>query len=230
MPGDTVTDGFDLIEKYLSRNAVYHIHFDRNETDSYVVDVWPSNSSWSNSLTKEQVLPLLPSGSHWDAARGWKSFFGLPFSTPAESWVVLGSESVVLHRTRGSYPVFRGLLFPSQAVPERELLEMANDIAPAVKDDIQQKGTYGVIAASSQSQEEHKHVEAWIIRRAVASYRAGVRLLFQTLILSEHQIPARTTTIDYSDFLAATVPTIREYFSWKTSTWLKLHERLNDTP
>jgi hypothetical protein len=230
MPGDIVTNGFDLIETYLSRNAAYQIHFDRNETDSYGVDVRPSNSGRSTLITKEQVLPLLPAGSRWDAARGWRSFFGLPFSTPAESWMVLGSEGVVAHRTRGSYPIFRGLLFPSQEVPEKELFEMTNEIARSTEGEIQPKRTYGVIAASSQSQEEHKYVEAWIIRRAVASYRAGVRLLFRTLVLSENEIPSRTIAIDYSDFLIATLPALHDCFSWRTNTWLKLHERLNDTP
>ena len=232
MPSNTVTEGLDLIEQFLSHNAAYRLHFDRDETDSYVINVRASEAGQDSLFSKEQVLPLLPVGSHWDAAQGWRSFFGLPFSAHGESWVVLGVEGVVVHKTRGSYPVLHGLFFPSRMVPESELLEMANKIAPSTESNTEPKKTYGVIAASSQSQEEHKHVEAWVIRRAVASYRAGVRLLFRTLVLSEDQIPSQTGEIDYSDFLIATVPAIRERFSWTTSAWLNLRGRLAlyDTP
>jgi len=230
MPDDTVIYGLNLIEKHLSRKAVCRIHFDRDETDSYIIDVQPITSVYSSFPTKEQVLPLLPAGSHWDAARGWRSFFGVPFSTPDESWIVLGCEGVIVHRTRGSYPVFRGFLFPARAIPERELLEMANEITSATEGHVQRKSTYGIIESSSQSQEKHKQIEAWIIRRAVTSYHAGIRLLFRTLLLSEHQIPSRRTGIDYSYFLIATAPAIRERFSWRTRAWLKLYETLNDNP
>lgn len=235
----------DATQQAFGESCLWMVDFDRDASDSFAITISRGGSAFDGpELRKGDVLPLLPAGSRWEAAVGWRSFFGMPFRWAGSLRLAIGVEGIAKHASRGAYPVSRFAVFDFAHAPVGELAELAALLAPGGAS-IEVDATYGVVPSASASPRDHVAIDAWILSRAAASYREHRRLLFRSLLLSEDQIPAsktvkgrigsllggRRTSIDFDDFLLATVPSIRATFSFRARSWMKMYERKNqDNP
>ena len=224
MSSDAIQEGLDLVRRSLSAAAFHRVVFSRDETDSYQLLI-DANKGVSPALSRNEISGLLPSGSKWLPACGWRSFFGAPFGIRGQEWLMIGVEAVVPHSGRGAYPVLHGYCFPFQQFPEGALLEIAQTVAGRAADCLGAE-TYGVIESNSREPQDHVGIEGWIIRQAVQAYRARKRLLFRTVILSEGEVPSSHR---FRSSLVATVPSIRRTLSLSARTKLFLSRRISIT-
>ena len=124
------------------------------------------------------------------------------------------------------------------------MCELANNLYRSPADPNEATPTYGVVTGTALVPEDHAEIEAWILRRAAAAYKAGEQLLFRTLLLSGDEIrspPIRSriglssgderSTSVFKNVLFATVPGIRNSLHLRAKAWLRLHARKNpDNP
>lgn len=234
--------GFEAFAHLIAPDASYIVEFDRDASDSYSIGIETQRPPpRGRDLGKNDVLPLLPLGSRWEPALGWRSFFARPFAWSGQTWWALGIQGVVRHETRGAYPVSKVALFPPQQFPHLGLEELASRLfsgrfppGPV---------TYGVLRASSETPAAHARVEAWMLGRAVAAHHARRPLIFRTLVLSEDEVPrlpmlnglVRALGMDEllemvgasPQILVATVPSIRKTFSSGARSSLNRNHRLS---
>jgi hypothetical protein len=239
-----VQSGFELVERVAGSVALQRISFDRDETDSYRLSLEPLGEQAHPLPSKADILPLLPAGSRWVDAVGWRSFVALPFvAAQAPDALLIGAEGVVPHLTRGAFPIARAFLIPRKAAAA-VLQELAARIHGGPGLEETSALTYGVIASTARTPSEHHPYEAWMLRQAAACYRSASAFLLRTLLLSEDQVPGASTTgvswlrhlagdrpaLGRSQYLVATVPSLRERFSLSARIKLKLHEYVGPSP
>ena len=88
-----IGEGLALVEALASFGS-HRISFDRDTSDSYTLTLERLGATEEagvgvgigraagQDVRKDQLLPLLPRGSRWHAALGWRSFVVLPFVVP----------------------------------------------------------------------------------------------------------------------------------------------------
>jgi hypothetical protein len=236
METNVVSEALHMVHNLLSEVAICTVCFRRDQTDSYSIELTPEDESLRAGFGKKDAMLVLPKGSRWSPALGWRCFFGIPLQTESGTWLVLGAEGVMADEARGAYPVFHGYVFRFETIPKVQLLSLADSIdrgqgSPTIA------GGYGIIESGSLTPVDHRSLEARIIRSSVPSYEQGQHLLFRTLVLSEDQLPPNFLLrrflwalytqmgIYYSHFLMATVPSISKNFSAGAKIRLALERR-----
>ncbi len=231
----------------MSPNAAQCIEFKRDESDSFIIDLKILNTSHAQGelVEKNDILPLLPAGSHWVRAEGWRSFFGTPFSFKGRLWLAIGMQGVRKHPTRGAYPIAKIYLFDFNSFHSEKMTQLASILSAGCSERGRSAPTYGIIASDAERPEEHISTECWILNKASASYRQGERLLFKTLLLSEDDLPPmkgpidriksvfdhRDSLLNYEQILFGTVQKIRDHFSAQARLRLMAYARVGfDNP
>lgn len=110
MGEEFVERGFDALDSILGPHASHRVELRRDATDSFAVSI-STLDPLGDLLSKEDVLPLLPVGSTWQTAIGWRSFYGVPFRRQTKLHLALGAEGILRHATRGAYPIAKVFLF-----------------------------------------------------------------------------------------------------------------------
>lgn len=227
----------NLLDRSAYRFSHQKIVFDRDETDSFRTTREPEGAGVP---TKREVMDvLIPRGGRRPSAVGWRSFIARPFPTLAlPDGAAVGVDGVISHLSRGAYPFFY-----CYVVRLCRVSGILNEIADSLRSGHAEKhGTYGVVEAPSASPEDHVDIEAWMLRKAAASYRDHERLLLRTALLSEDEIPSDVPSTFVgrgvgwlraaqgpTRYLIASVPPIRREFSWWKRQQLEL-ARCQTTP
>jgi hypothetical protein len=221
----------------LHPGALTVIKFYRDGSDSFTTDI-VSLSKESPVFTKGEVRRLIPSGSTWVHAIGWRSITGLYVRAQGQRWFALGVEEVLSHSHRGGYPTYYGYIYSQ--IPEvidalrrlRSWIEVAH--VPTIPTLVESRAPRGALVLESDAHhpEEHRSVEYWIINEALRAFNSNDRLQFRTLVLSEMQLfeliqPSLQDMIGQAvlpeDFLLGTTQLIKASFSQKVNNWLDAH-------
>jgi hypothetical protein len=235
---DAVAEALALIET-IAPLASHELSFDRDATDSFALKLerlregaGAGAGKARRDVPKDDLLPLLPQGSRWNPAVGWRSFVVLPFERPGICAAAVGVEAVVPHASRGAFPIMRAFLMPAENISPA-LCRLASGL-PSPDRSPELLDRRGVIRISNaRSPGEHEQHEGLMLRAAAESWRFGEPRLLRTLMLSDDQAPwprhwsetLREMTHDTSrpPYLIATVPAIRAQFSRSTrlTLWRK---------
>lgn len=224
--------GYEALDEAVAKQTGYKIDFGRDDTDSYNLNV---SSLKDNSSTHDQpgngdLLPLLPRGSAWEAARGWRSFFGVPYRFGENLWIAVGLRVVVGHDRRGAYPTSRFYLVPFEPESVATILDR---LLNRLVDQPEAGGTvgpsYGAVRSGAREPGDHRSTELDVLRRARAAYREGIRLLFRTAVLTEDELPSSSflglfgsasspedSRLVFGRSLYATIPPVHADFDWSS--------------
>jgi hypothetical protein len=233
-----VAEALALVEA-VAPLASHRISFDRDETDSFALTLerlrLPDASAAMKAepeLKKDALLPLLPRGSQWNPAVGWRSFVVLPFVVPGVCAAAVGVEGIVPHASRGAFPVMRAFLISAEKISVA-LAELAASLPDAGRISESLHRRRFIKTSEARSPREHQQWEGAMLRAAAEAWRSGEAKLLRTLMLSEDQAPwsrqwtdtLRELTLDADgpSYLVATVPVIRAQFSPSTrfTLWRK---------
>jgi len=216
MTAEAVREGLNLLDQFFGGSAKGQVDFFRDKGDSFSIRILPLCDGDEWHLSEKEALSLIPEGSNWEVAEGWRSFFGHSLQTRSGLLFVIGAEGILPHKDRGAYPVMRAYTFAASKIPVTKMEALANKLSPGCS----ACGSWrGIIKTSSNTPAEHQEVEGTIIRLAAAFYRSRQqpRLLFRTLILCASRLPRLRSS------LVATVPSIERTFSRadRLRTWLR---------
>jgi hypothetical protein len=217
--------------------ASHRISFDRDETDSFALTLerlsLPKGSAAIEpELQKDDLLPLLPRGSQWNPAVGWRSFVVLPFDVPGVCAAAVGVEGIVPHASRGAFPMMRAFLISAEKISVG-LSQLAALLPDAGRISELLYRRCFIKTSDARSPREHQQWEGAMLRAAAEAWRAAEPRLLRTLLLSEDQAPwprhwtdqLRELALDADgpSYLVATVPAIRDQFSRSTrfTLWRK---------
>lgn len=219
-----VGDGLALVESIASFGS-HRVSFDRDSSDSFAVTVDRLTSDPGGEVRKDDLLPLLPRGSRWNAAVGWRSFVVQPFELPGICGAAVGVEAVVPHPSRGAFPIMRAFLMRAESVSPA-LFQLAGALSAAVLSVGALEQRELVWSSAARSPQEHQHYEALMLAAVAEAWRRSEPRLLRTIVLSDDQAPwvrwwpdkARALTTDGGrpPYLVATVPPIRTHFSRST--------------
>ena len=106
-----------LLNLVVNQDALFSIEFGRDDQDSFAVDIRSLQVSGDLPWTTEEISPLLPAGSKWSPALGWRSFSGVPFFFRQKRYLAIGVESIVPHPSRGAFATYKGFIFPWKSPP-----------------------------------------------------------------------------------------------------------------
>jgi hypothetical protein len=222
--GDAIERGVALVET-IAPFGCHRITFGRDASDSFSIAVERLKPD-GQDVRKDDLLPLLPRGSGWNGAVGWRSFVVLPFTLGAFSGAAVGVERVVPHLSRGAFPVLRAFLIVAGEVGaalEHLVAEISARPSPVALPN--RRGA--VWRSDALSPAEHERHEAPLLAATAAAWRRGERTLLRTVLLSDDQAPWRGSRRDRGQsFLIATVPPIRAHFSPSTRLSLAWRELL----
>lgn len=197
-----------LLVSATSRCAQQYILFDRDETDSYRLQLEAVRSDL-RQLTRDEVMEALPVGSRWANAIGWESYVVVPIQEVAgEDIVIVGLQFVLPHPRREAYPIFAGVVVPLAKAPE-SLGKISHVLDP---EEEKEAPSYGIVLSKSRSTVEHWPVAAAILRSAALALANGRRVVVRTVVLTEDEL--RRTRSDRR--LLGIVPGIAVRFSLKT--------------
>lgn len=233
----------ELVEAYLESGAIGRIALNRDPMEGYKISVDWNEEKDCPGPSATDALALLPSGSAWIEALGWHSFIGIPFVWRDRALLAVGLEEVIPIPDRGAALQLVLYVHPLSRAPSEGLRQIASGlISPPLREfshydprrlpRIAQEAATALcflsssvvphpIAAASRTPDEHREIEAKILRRAAATYDRGFPLMFRTLILSESEFPARIRMrakqrgqlraihVHFSDWLVATAPMLR---------------------
>jgi hypothetical protein len=219
--------------------ASHSISFDRDQTDSFALTLQrltrPDGADSLKDVRKDDLLPLLPRGSHWNPAVGWRSFVVLPFDIPGICAAAVGVEGVVPHASRGAFPIMRAFLMPAKSIPVALSQLAATLPATGGISELLDRRCF-IKISDARSPSEHERYEGPMLRAAAEAWRFGEQKLLRTLMLSDDQAPwprrwtdkLREMALDsnHSSYLVATVPAIRAQFSRSTRLTLLRKEIL----
>lgn len=233
---------FDILDNVFLDVAEYRVRFDRDQSDGFSLNTDRVGNSFKklDELPEDYVLSLLPNGSHWEQAEGWRSFFGVPCRLSDQLWLFFGATKVLDHPSRGAYPVTRIFLLNfDDNTFEDAFSQLIERIQPDVQESKGARPSYGAVIGDASSPEEHEQWEAWILRRALRAYRDSHLLFFRTALLSENELPAlnlmnyfktdsgsETSPFTFGRSLYGTVPEIHGDFSWSSKLQIFLELEL----
>lgn len=151
----------------------------RDEKDSYDISIHAGPGYCGDLLLKAaQLLELLPSGSNWAPALGWRSIYGMPLYVQEGQYIVIGVEEILRHPTRGAFPVvdinFYGELSRATQALDTYFDGKALPQGPNYR---------GVVSISDL--DDYYAKEPLLIAPALRAWAAGENALFRTLALSE---------------------------------------------
>jgi hypothetical protein len=230
-----IGEGLALIET-LAPLASHRLSFDRDAGDSFAVTI-DRLQPVAADVRNDDLLPLLPRGSRWNAAVGWRSFVVLPFESPGLHGAVVGVEAVVPHATRGAFPVMHGFIIRAEDVAPalgRLAAGLSSSGAGLAVGLPEQK--WVIWTSDAQSPAEHQRHESWMIAATADAWRRGEPRLLRTVVLSDDQAPWSRSWADRlreaasggarRPYLVATVPPIRAQFLRSTRLALLWRELL----
>ncbi len=234
--------GFSYLEETVFDAAHFRAVFDRDGTDSFSLEITPLDDAVDsrNLPEKSDLLPMLPRGSDWVRARGWRSFFGIPCRIKGSLFLGLGLMKVLPHSSRGAYPrqTIYFLRFDDGAVSDclgnlSRWLGNSNDTGQLSVD------SYGAVIGDAAGPGDHLETESLIINRAEVGYRKGDRLLFRTAVLSEQEVPPFSylrmlwgdphgdgNVITFNRILYGVVPPVWNSFAWQSKLKILLEQRV----
>lgn len=221
-----------------NQDALYQLTFGRDNTDSFAVTLLRLRDTGPLLLTNEDVTPLLPSGSTWAQALGWRSIFGTPLVLHQQRLVAVGVEHVIVH-PRGATPVVDAYIYRAEEFPSLEVAKFADTLDGGVGFN-EVSPTYGILKTKSTIPTQQFPTEARILRHASASYSRGCKLLFATMLLCEDRLrtpgfPGPYTTsastksascLKFDSYLIATTSVITSTFSPLARAWLMINKKI----
>jgi hypothetical protein len=241
-----IGDALALVEAVAPPLASHRIAFDRDATDSFVLALerlaLPDGAREpigtnvvGKDVGKDDLLPLLPRGSSWNPAVGWRSFVVIPFELPGVCAAAVGVEGVVPHASRGAFPVMRAFLMPAENVPVA-LSRLAAGLPGTGRGAEWLERRCFIQISDARTPAEHQQHEGPMLRAAAEAWGFGEKKLLRTLLLSDDQAPwprrwrdkLRELAEDANppSYLVATVPAIRAQFSRSTRLTLLRKEIL----
>jgi len=232
-------DGGALLERQCGRYAAYVVSLGRDESDNYALAI---DRKKREGVTVEpspgELSSLLPVGSHWVQALGWRSFVGMPLVLQGGMWLAVGVEGVGRHAKGGAFARFRAMFlqWPLDVPSLEALWKVAEELCPRDEGQLVRYAPLGIanIKTTSTNWEEHRHMEGRIIRRVVNDYGRRKLTLFRTLIICEDEVRRDYRTWRMlkarggrgGAFLTATVDEIRRTFSFRCRKRLSIvHDR-----
>src|SRR5438128_9448919 len=125
MSSSLFADTSSVLERLLGPRAVLDISLGRDQSDNYAVRTTPPRSTGPTQIpSATEILQLLPTGSTWSPALGWRSIVGLPIFLKDSRWLLLGVESAGGHQSRGAFALFRAFVFRLDQDIDRILREV----------------------------------------------------------------------------------------------------------
>lgn len=220
--------GFEILCEIFEGRTGFHVVFDRNEKDEFILNVrhLPGKSQSVDKPPESDLLDLLPQGSNWSQAIGWRSFFGIPYRFGERLWLALGLVKILEHDHRGAFPRSEIYLIDFQS---EKLGELVNRIGNHIT---QEDGgddsipRQGALMGEAVEPSEHRQMEERILRGAAEAYAEGNKLMFRTAVLAENEIPnsrflrffsgesTDESAPQFSRTLYGTVPSIYRDFRW----------------
>jgi hypothetical protein len=225
-----VSSGFEILWNLLGDRAGYRVRFDRDKDDRFSLKTQTlTGKNYSIDPPPEsQLLTLLPQGSNWSPALGWRSFFGVPYRHDGRLWLALGMVKILEHDHRGAFPKAEIYLLDVRAGDVRHIFDrLSNRVAEDGPGD-EPGPRYGAVLGNADEPAEHRELEGHILRSAGAAYADGNHLLFRTAILTENEIPGprffrffsggatEESPLQFSRTLYGTVPSIYRNFRWSS--------------
>lgn len=198
----------NLLSNYFLGDAEYVLEVDRDDDDSYTFKFDRVKTTSSSSLTKNDVMSIIPTGSYWSYFLGWRDIFGIPIPSDNSKWLALGIETALKHKTRGAYLYLKALFLPLPLNDSilQKMEDFVNGLLYSVESkkidrlkaiELKARGlelkTRGstVLNTNSKSISEYGFIEGWIIHQACRHYQKGEILTFRTLAMKESQLSLR---------------------------------------
>jgi hypothetical protein len=226
-----LSSAFDLLTEAFSGLAEYKVTFERDKSDSFTLALESLTEDLPDSyeLDKTDVLPLLPSGSNWSQAEGWRSFFGIPCRFDENERLAIGLVEVKSHEQRGAYPVSSIFLTEINDSYLPNVFDRLVQQLKGVPGDSKELAPHrGAVRGTASTPDEYLGTELRILRRAREAYAKEERLLFRTAVLTENNLPPFSflnvfneqrdseLPFDYRSSLYGTIPSIYRTFSWSS--------------
>ena len=172
----------------LRQSATYVLSFIRNEQDSFEINFEElSPPPLRDGLSRKDARVVVPTGSEWSNAVGWRSFFGIPLKKGNQDWYAVGVEYIKNHSERGAYPVVHAYFFHSTQKAKAAvsaLLEYVSD-GPFKSSYFEERG---VIRIPAKSVDDYDWCEKWILKQTEYAYSLEKSLFFRTAMLHEDHL------------------------------------------
>jgi hypothetical protein len=201
---------FELAKDSFSKNTQLQFSFIRDNNDEYALVPLTEESSAKLDYFKPLLIKLIPAGSHWSSALGWSSYFGIGLNWKRNSWIILGVEGILPHKTRKAHYSCSYFIFPydstglekakhSLAKLRLNILEGISYISDSTKKTLRKaKGRflnrivgsllYGIQLFDIKDPSTYRIVEIWVIDSIISRIeKRGNLTNFQTLIFHEQQ-------------------------------------------
>jgi hypothetical protein len=186
-----------LLDRALLAEADYSFVVDRDEDDAYTFTLDEAKPS-PRSLSKSQVMKIVPTGSYWSYFLGFRDIFGIPVPGKRPGWVAFGFETALKHETRGAYLYLKALLLPFpltnkalegvDALAENIFTPISDHKIPFLNRKELQFRKKTEPTFPSQSIASYKPIESWIIRKANQGYRDRKPAVFRTMAMKKNQL------------------------------------------
>lgn len=189
-----------LIDKYLSEQAAYAFEVGRNKNDEYSFNLEKLSSSTKETLTQNQAMTIVPTGSYWSYFSGCRDIFGIPLPYPNTKWVAFGCETTIKHANRGAFLYLKAVFLPFPLTKkalnglERIASEIFHpqfdDAIPAInKIELDFPGRRKTQFNSPYPSSFHQNnIEGWVIRKACQEYENQQSFIFRTLAMKKVQL------------------------------------------
>ena len=182
---DTVIEALDA---HAYEHALLKFSVDRDESDSYDLSLSRyalGNSGIASNLQSSDLMNLLPTGTSFRKAVGWRNIFGAQFFCHSSSFAVIGIEQIVPHSSRGAFPRSSIYLYSDLALAAAGLRQLGSQLPMPVK---YANKWYGIYNCNSQTPDAHRAYEASTISCAIHHWTSGTRFLFRTLLIDESSL------------------------------------------
>jgi hypothetical protein len=196
--------------------ATHRIAFFRDESDSYEIAIDPLGVALEATVTTKEVMAILPRGSSWSQAVGWRSIVGTWITAAGAELLFIGVISIEPHAERGAFPTVYGYMGCKPSPSLRRALEScASNVSSRPSRAVPDRGVFW---CDSRTPEIHRGIEAGVLHLAASRYTTPNRFQFRTLVLCDDDVPRK---ISSRDFLVVTIPIIHDCFGWSARKWLQ---------
>ncbi len=233
-----MTSGFEILREILGDRAGFQIVFDRNDEDKFSLNVSILTGVNKNidRPPDPDLIDLLPEGSNWSQALGWRSFFGTPYEHEDQLWLALGLVKILKHDHRGAFPRSEIFLVNFESENLGELVHRIGKRVADVDKSEDPVPRHGALVGDAVHPSEHRKLEGQILRGAAYAYEDDSRLLFRTAVLTENEIPdprflrffssepSDNSPLHFTETLYGTIPTIYQEFRWASKLQVFLEQ------